>query len=221
MVRLPLDILIFVCVALPKPDLLNVICCCKSICENKEAIILEWIKQHTKQVGVLFKLSAVCNGILNTHNMLLINEMFVRAALIGRTDIVKCCFAKGANVNHRGGEALVVSARFGYADIVDVLLESGVDVHAHNDEALMCSVAKGHHYITTRLIQCGASIKSPAVARGLQLQRELWSYRKPDIEPWHNNLCHPKRESLLDKVFKFCGLRSASLLPPKHQPPEF
>jgi hypothetical protein len=213
MSQLPLDMVISVCVALPKPDLLNVICCCKSICENKNAIILEWIK-HTMQVGVLFKLSAVCHGILLTHNMLLINEMFVRAAFIGRTDIVKSCLAIGANVNHRAGEAVVLAARFGYTEIIEVLLESGVDVHAQDDEALMCSIAKGNHYITNRLIQSGASINSPAVARGFQLHSEMWCYRTPDIEPWHNNACPPpeiKRKTLLDKfvsavckTFNFC-----------------
>ena len=113
MLQLPLDMVISVCVALPKRDLLNVLCCCKSICESKDAIILEWIK-HTKQVGVFFKLPVVCHGILVTHNMFLVNEMFVRAAFIGRTDIVKSCLAIGANVNHRAGEALVLAARFGY-----------------------------------------------------------------------------------------------------------
>lgn len=68
-------------------------------------------------VGVLFKLSAVCHGILLTRNMHLINEMFVRAAFIGRTDIVKSCLEIGANYNHRAGDALVLAARFGYAEL--------------------------------------------------------------------------------------------------------
>lgn len=203
MFNLPLDIVIRVCVLLPKQDLLSVMCCCKWSCENRDTIVLEWIK-HTQHVGFFFKIPTVCDGILRAQNTFLLDEMFVRAAFIGRADIVRTCLAMGANCNHRGGEAIVLASRFGYTEIVDMLLESGVDIHARNDEALLCSIANGYDCIANRLIQSGASINSPAVFLGLKVHRQAWIYCVPDIEPWRNNTYPPppkiKRKTLFDKL---------------------
>ena len=200
MLHLPLEMVISVCKELSKEDLLNVICSCKFMCENKNIIIFEWIK-HTKQVGVFFKLPLVCDSILASRNITLVNEMFIYAAFIGRTDIVKSCLAIGADPNHRSGEALVLAARFGYMEIVELLLESGVDVHSKDDEALMCSIANDHDDIAKRLVQVGSIVNSPAIEKGFYLRRWMFYYGTCEIEPWHHNMFPPnKPRTIIEKI---------------------
>jgi hypothetical protein len=213
--QLPMDMVINICKHITKSDLLNVLCCCKSICENRNIIIFDWIK-HTTHVGVLFKLPSVCHYILASRNTFLINEVFVCAAFIGRTDIVKSCLNVEADVNYHVGDALVVAARFNYMETVELLLECGADVHTRNDEALLCSIAKGNHYVTHILIKHGASIMSPAVKSGLQLQDYMRQYAIHDIQPWLNNASpskHTKRTTLLGMLSQlFSAIRKPSLL---------
>ena len=191
LLKLPMDMVLTICMHLPKPDLMNVTVCCKALYEKRDVLILMWIK-HTLHVGVLFKLDSICRGILESRNMHLVNEMFIHAAFIGRTDVVRLCLGAGADVDFNG-DALVVAARFNYLEILEMLLESGADVHVRQDEALMCSIAKGNRDASDLLTKHGATNMFAAAERGLQLRRQMRHKAIQDIQPWLHNAAPPAR----------------------------
>jgi len=92
-----------------------------------------------------------------------LNQQFLYAAALGRTDEVKSLIAKGLDLNTRnmnGDHVLGIAAVYGHRDVVAALLDAGADINAAdvNGTALHRAAANGHLDIVKLLIEKKADI---------------------------------------------------------------
>lgn len=93
---------------------------------------------------------------------------FMRAAMMGHTDVLKLLFTNGADinaVNEYGSTALILTAAEGHADVVKFLLQNGADINAANsngDTALIQAAYNGQKDVVAILLDAGADVNVTA-----------------------------------------------------------